>query len=383
MTFNQPAVVLTVVLLVTAVLINLLQPILAPFFIGALLAYLGDPLADRFEAWGMRRSLAASLVFSLICLVVAVALLVVIPLLGHQLDLLSGKLPAILNWARDVASPWLEEKFNIPIWSFPVADAQTALVENWQSVGRIASQMWGQIGSSSISFLTWLTQLLLVPVVAFYLLRDWDILVAEVRGLIPRNRVGTADALASECDEVLGAFLRGQFLVMLALGAIYSFGLWVLDLQLAILVGVLSGLASIVPYMGFVVGILAASVAAVSQFGEWSALIGVVVVYGIGQIIEGSLLTPLLVGDRIGLHPVAVIFAILAGGQLAGFVGVLIALPVSAVIMVFLRHFHVSYKLSDWYNENEGDVQPVNAELLDAETAETAETEEYLDHEQL
>lgn len=376
MTINQPVVTAAVLLVVAGVLVNLLQPILAPFLIGALLAYLGDPLADRCEAWGLGRSVSATLVFSLIALIVVIALLVVMPLLGQQLDLLTGKLPAMLAWARDVAAPWLEEKFNIPIWSIPVADAQSALVENWQSVGRIAGQMWGQIGSSGVAFVAWMTQLLLIPVVAFYLLRDWDILVAEIRELIPRDKVTTADVLARECDEVLGAFLRGQFLVMLALGVIYSLGLWLLDLQLAILVGVLSGLASIVPYMGFVVGILAASVAAVSQFGEWSALIGVVVVYGIGQIIEGSMLTPLLVGDRIGLHPVAVIFAILAGGQLAGFVGVLIALPVSAVIMVFLRHLHSSYKLSDWYNSD----QP-GEQLLDSEHDVEADDLVIEDHE--
>jgi predicted PurR-regulated permease PerM len=351
-TLNQRAVVVALVFGFCIFLISALQPILAPFFVGALLAYLGDPLADRFEAWGMKRSVAASLVFLLISLAISLALLVVVPLLGHQLDLLTGKLPAMLEWLQNVAAPWFEETFKIPVMSLPGSEAQAALVENWQSVGRFAGQMWSQVGTSSLSFLTVVTQIVLIPVVAFYLLRDWDILVAEIRGLIPRHWVGKADLLASECDEVLGAFIRGQFMVMLALGAIYSVGLWAIGLQLAILVGVVSGLASIVPYMGFVVGILAASVAAYSQFGEWSALISVVLVYGVGQVIEGSLLTPLLVGDRIGLHPVAVIFAILAGGQLAGFVGILLALPVSAVIMVFLRHLHGSYKLSDWYNND-------------------------------
>ena len=155
--------------------------------------------------------------------------------------------------------------------------------------------------------------------------------------------------MVGEADEVVGAFLRGQFLVMCTLSVVYGFGLWLVGLQLALLLGVVAGLASIVPYLGFTVGVLVSCVAAYAQFGDWSMLLWVLLVFGIGQAIESMVLTPVLVGDRIGLHPVAVIFALLAGAQIAGFVGVVVALPVAAVIMVFMRHAVNHYRASDIY----------------------------------
>jgi predicted PurR-regulated permease PerM len=155
--------------------------------------------------------------------------------------------------------------------------------------------------------------------------------------------------VVSEGDEVVGSFLRGQFIVMCALGVIYSTGLWLVGLQLALLLGFIAGLASVVPYLGFVVGILASLVAAYAQFHEWGVLLWVALVFGFGQVIESMVLTPVLVGDRIGLHPVAVIFALMAGGQIAGFIGVLVALPVAAVITVFIRHAIDHYRGTDLY----------------------------------
>jgi predicted PurR-regulated permease PerM len=203
-----------------------------------------------------------------------------------------------------------------------------------------------------LALLAWLVNLLLIPVVSFYLLRDWDLMVARLRGLLPRNHEGLVVKLARECHEVLGAFLRGQLLVMLALGVMYAVGLMLIGLELGLLIGVLAGLASIVPYLGVVVGIGAALTAGLFQFGgDFYPLLAIAAVFCVGQMLEGMLLTPWLVGDRIGLHPVAVIFAIMAGGQLFGFTGVLLALPVAAVIMVLVRHAHDLYKLSDLYGE--------------------------------
>ena len=195
----------------------------------------------------------------------------------------------------------------------------------------------------------WVANLILVPVVTFYLLRDWDVMMAKVNRLLPRNIEPKVSLWASECDEVLGAFMKGQLLVMFALGVIYAIGLWLVGLDLALLVGMIAGLASIVPYMGFIIGIVVAGVAAFIQFQDPVVLAYVGAVFMVGQMLEGMLLTPLLVGDRIGLHPVAVIFAIMAGGQLFGFVGILLALPVAAVIMVLLRHLHERYKSSSLY----------------------------------
>jgi len=201
--------------------------------------------------------------------------------------------------------------------------------------------------------LGWLMNIALIPVVAFYLLRDWDLLVERIHNMIPRQFVTTTVNLTKECDEVLSAFLRGQLLIMLLLGCIYALGLALIGLDLALIIGLLAGLASLVPYLGFIVGILAASIAAILQFQEFMPLVYVALVFGVGQLLEGSLLTPLLVGDRIGLHPVAVIFAVLAGGQLFGFVGVLLALPIAAVVMVFVRHLYGQYRTSQYYESRD------------------------------
>jgi predicted PurR-regulated permease PerM len=195
----------------------------------------------------------------------------------------------------------------------------------------------------------WLMNLLLIPVVTFYLLRDWDGLVVKVHDLLPRRIAPTAAKLATEVDTVLAAFVRGQLYVMLALGCIYSIGLWMTGLDLALLIGMLAGLVSFVPYLGAIVGIVTACVAALVQFHDLIHLVPVAIVFIIGQSLEGMVLTPMLVGDKIGLHPVAVMFAVLAGGQLFGFLGILLALPVASVIMVLLRHVHELYRDSDFY----------------------------------
>jgi predicted PurR-regulated permease PerM len=199
--------------------------------------------------------------------------------------------------------------------------------------------------------LAWVANLVLVPVVTFYLLRDWDVLMDKIRRLLPRTSEQTIVKLAKESDDVLGQFLRGQLTVMVVLGFIYTVGLWIVGLDLALLVGTIAGLVSFVPYLGFIVGIVFAGVAAIMQFGDITYLLFVLIVFGIGQAFEGMLLTPLLVGDKIGLHPVAVIFAVMAGGQLFGFVGVLLALPVAAIVVVLLRHMHELYKTSEIYGE--------------------------------
>ena len=327
----------------------LLEPILTPFLVGALLAYLGDPLADRLEAAGLGRSLAVSIVFFVMSLVIILVLLISVPLIGRQLDLLAAKVPEWLQGLQQTVIPWLQQRLDLPKDSLPIAQFKTVLSDNWGTASDLLVQVWGQLAGSSMTLIAVLANLALIPVVTFYLLRDWDVLMTRIRDLLPRSIESTVVKLGTECDEILGAFIRGQLLVMLALGCIYSLGLWTVGLDLALILGVIAGLASIVPYMGFIVGIVAAGVAAWFQFHQWMPLVWVALVFGIGQLLEGMVLTPLLVGDRIGLHPVAVIFAIMAGGQLAGFSGVLLALPVAAVVMVLLRYLHSNYKSSQLY----------------------------------
>jgi predicted PurR-regulated permease PerM len=197
-----------------------------------------------------------------------------------------------------------------------------------------------------------LMNLLLIPVVTFYLLRDWDILVAKIYDLLPRRIAPTTAKLAVEVNTVLSSFLRGQFYVMLALASIYSIGLMLVGLDLALLIGLMAGLVSFVPYLGATVGIVSACIAAVVQFHEVTPLISVAAVFLVGQVLEGTVLTPKLVGDKIGLHPVAVIFSVLAGGQLFGFLGILLALPIASIVMVFLRHVNELYRDSEFYAKN-------------------------------
>jgi predicted PurR-regulated permease PerM len=228
-------------------------------------------------------------------------------------------------------------------------DYKSLISDNWMSAGQMVTKLSQQLAGSGLTLFALLANLMLIPVVTFYLLRDWDVMVARLRDLLPREWEPTVVTLVADCDEILGAFIRGQLLVMLALALVYSLGLWVVGLELALLLGCIAGLASIVPYLGFIVGIIAAAVAGWFQFHEWMPLVWVAVVFAIGQVLESTLFTPLLVGDRIGLHPVAVIFAIMAGGQLAGFTGVLLALPVAAVLMVWLRYLLGRYKGSSLY----------------------------------
>lgn len=343
---------LLLALTIGGVLVYLLRPILMPFLVGALLAYLADPLADRLERLRLNRTLAVVVVFTGLSLIGVGAMLLLLPMLGRQIDSLRSLLPQMVDWAHQVGLPWLRAQTGLDIAALDLETLRGAIAQHWQSTGSVAASVVAQATSSGLALAGLLANLALIPVVAFYLLRDWDVLVARVRDLLPRRLEPVVSQLASECSEVVAAFLRGQFLVMLSLGGVYSIGLWLVGLDLALLIGLLAGIASIVPYLGFIVGIGAAILATVFQFSDWLTPLGLVCgVFLLGQLLESMVLTPLLVGDRIGLHPVAVIFAVLAGGQLFGFTGVLLALPIAAVIMVLLRHAHHRYLSSALYND--------------------------------
>ena len=338
-----------VVLTISGLLIYLLAPVLTPFMIAAILAYIGDPLVDKLEARKIPRMLAVTIVFIVLSLLAITALIILVPMLEKQIVILAQKIPVYIETIQTKIIPWLSTRFGIDIAIDPEQLKQSLNID-WKQAGGVATTVISYITRSGAFLAAVAANVVLVPVVTFYLLRDWDILVARVCELLPRKSEPVVSKIAKESDEVLGSFLRGQLLVMLALSLIYSVGLGIVGLELALLIGLIAGLVSFVPYLGFIVGIVMASIAALMQFGDMTHLLYVGLVFMVGQMLEGMVLTPALVGDRIGLHPVAVIFAVLAGGQLFGFLGILLALPVAAVLLVILRYLHEQYKSSSMYS---------------------------------
>jgi predicted PurR-regulated permease PerM len=345
----------------------LLKPVLAPFVLAALFAYLGDPIADRLEK-RMPRPVAVSLVFLVMIVVVVGILLVLVPFIERQISNFLAQLPTWIDWFQTKAAPWLEQHFGV---STDVLDTQKligVLQDNWKEAGGFATTVIAKVSKSGLTIVGWALNIVMIPVVAFYLLRDWDIMVARIHALVPRSIEPVVTRLARESDEVLGAFLRGQLSVMVVLGIIYGVGLWIAGISVGPLIGMIAGLISFVPYLGAITGVVMGLIAALVQYQDWQHVAYVAIVFVIGQTLEGYVLVPRLVGEKIGLHPVAVIFAVLAGGELFGFVGVLLALPVASVVMVLLRYAHERYTASEFYRapDQEPVILVVGGENADA-----------------
>jgi len=345
-------------------LIYLLAPILTPFVISAALAFLGDPLVDRLERihigkWKVSRTLAVVFVFVLMTAVMVILLLIFVPLLREQLQQLIEKAPEMLEWLAGTALPWVQAKLGLTGFVLNPETITDAMKSYWKEASSAALKVLGTVSRSGQVMLHWIMNLVLIPVVTFYLLRDWDKLVEGIRTLIPRKIEPVVCSRSKEIEQVLGAFIRGQLMVMIALGVIYAIGLWLVGLDLAFIIGLSAGLFSIVPYLGTAVGIVAGLAAAAFQFQDLFHIVLVLIVFGVGQSLESMFLTPKLVGDAVGLHPVTVIFAVLAGGQLFGFLGILLALPVAAALNVLIGHLHQRYTKSALYNETaEQDEEP-------------------------
>ena len=327
----------------------LLAPVLAPFVVAAVLAYVLHPLVLRLQGWRVPRSLAVIGVEVLALLTLLGLLLLLVPVLLREWPLLRQQLPLLLDRLDAALQPLLLQ-LGIEV-SLNLADLKVQLMawltdnrEDWMAP-LLASLKLG--GSAALAVMGYLV---LVPVALFFMLHDWEKLVATLVDLVPPRWRPAVDGFALECDAVLGEYLRGQMLVMLALATYYAVGLALFRLDLALPIGVFTGLAVFVPYLGFGLGLVLALLAGLLEFGSPAqALLMVAVVYGLGQMIESFVLTPRLVGERIGLHPLAVILALMAFGQLLGFVGVLIALPASAVLLVALRRLRRRYMASNLY----------------------------------
>lgn len=342
--------------IVTAVFIYLfylLEPILTPFLAAAVIAYMLDPLVDKLSEVGygnrqVGRTLATLLVMTGVILVVTGLLLIIIPLLQQQSTLIAQRLPLLLDHFHQQVEPWLLQQFGIRL-NIDRTDIQKLISEHWQTAGGMIGNVLLSAGQKGLSLIGMLANILLLPVVLFYFLRDWDAMMAEIGDLIPRDWIGRVQTLCRDIDSVVAEFLRGQLSVMLSLCVFYSIGLWLVGLDMALSIGMIAGLLSFVPYLGFALAFIMAVLLALLQFASLPEVIPVLLVFGVGQFVESFFLTPILVGDRIGLHPVLVILALMAGGQLFGFAGVLLALPVSAAIAVGVRRTKQSYLRSEAY----------------------------------
>ncbi|MEP6511764.1 MAG: AI-2E family transporter [Dokdonella sp.] len=337
-----------ILLLVVGAIVYLLSPVLMPFAVAALFAYLADPVVDRLERH-IPRGVAVSLVFLVVGLVVTLILLILVPFVEHQVDSFLKQLPIWIDWFQTRATPWLDARFGISPDALDTQKIIEALQANWREAGGFAAVALARVSRSGLTIVGWALNLVMIPVVAFYLLRDWDILVERIHALIPRSIEPVVSRLARESDVVLGAFLRGQLSVMIALGTFYGVGLWLVGVSIGPLIGMIAGLISFVPYLGAITGVVIGVTAALVQYQDWTHVALVLGVFAVGQTLEGYVLVPKLVGDKIGLHPVAVIFAVLAGGELFGFLGVLLALPVASVCVVLLRYAYARYTRSELY----------------------------------
>ncbi len=331
-------------------LLYVLSPILAPFLFAAILAYISNPAVSWLARHRLPRPLGAVLVMLLLGGLLVLLLLILLPLLVKEARLLSDRLPGFLAQLDSNLAPWIKARFGADLQLDP-AGLRKLFSENLQGADGLGIKLLASLKIGGLAVLGFVVTLLLVPVVLFYLLRDWNGLLAQIEELLPRRWHPQLSGIAREIDVVLAEFLRGQISVMILMSVLYVCGLWLAGLEFALPIGVITGMLVFVPYVGMFTGLVLATVVALMQFPSIGGIVPVWIVFAIGQTLEGTLVTPLLVGKRIGLHPVAVIFALLAFGQIFGFFGVLLALPASAALLVGLRHLGRRYLNSSLYRK--------------------------------
>ena len=334
---------------IAGLLIYLLSPILTPFLLAGIIAYIFNPLVTKIELWKINRSLGAILIMVFLLCILTALIIIITPLFERKISLLIEKMPVYLETIRSGLVPWLEIQLGINL-QLDATQLKLVLQQHWQDTGGVLAKLIPSIQSSGVATMEFVLNMLLMPVVLFYLLRDWAHLIKLIDETIPRHWHEQVNELANASDKVLAEFLRGQLSVMLIMSFCYVTGLWMVGLEFALPIGIIAGVLVFVPYLGLGIGLVLATLAALIQFQDWSALLQVWLIFGIAQLLESMVITPWLVGNRIGLHPVIVIFALLAFGQLFGFVGLLLALPASAVLLVWLRHVRKQYLESNLYN---------------------------------
>ena len=335
----------------------LLSSILVPFVAAMAVAYFLDPACDRLERTGLSRTLATTVVTVVFALCLATALLILVPLLVEQLGQLIERIPSYVDSLRKALQPVVSEVAR----RLPAEETGGASDFLSSQIGSIVSWLGTAVAgvvTGGLVLVNILSVMFVTPVVAFYLLRDWDQMVARIDSCLPRQHAATIREQAALIDKTLAGWVRGQSTVCLLLGAFYAIGLSVIGLDFGLAVGLIAGLLSFIPYVGTISGFVTGLAIAFAQYSDWGPIAAVLAVFVVGQVIEGNFLTPKLVGDRVGLHPVWVMFALFAGGALFGFVGVLLALPVAAVIGVLVRFALSRYLDSAYYSRGEAQDEP-------------------------
>ena len=331
--------------------VYVLRSVLLPFVTGIIIGYLLDPWASKFEKWGMNRTFATILVMFLVILILVPALIALFSVIDNQVGYFISVVPEYLTSFSKKIEPLiagLQERFP----SLEPEKVREYLRGNMANTLKVAGNVFRKLVTSGFALVNIISLLLITPVVAFYMLRDWDKFVKKVDDLLPKQSKKSIENQAKEIDKILASFIRGQLSVCVLLGTFYAVGLYLVGLDLGVLVGFIAGVISFIPYVGSIFGFVVSLAIAFAQFDTMMPILQVVGVFMVGQFIEGNFLTPNLVGDSIGLHPVWVMFALLAGGVLLGFLGLMIAVPVAAIIGVLVRHAIINYKQSSLYKDS-------------------------------
>lgn len=327
----------------------LFHNILTPFLISSLLAYLADPWVEHLVDWGLPRVWSAALVFLLLVFAFVVCAVLLVPLIQQQIIILVQMIPDIIHWFQLNVLPLIQAWTGIDDSVLQMDSLMNTLKDHWRETGGLLASAWKTVSHSGMSVLSSVMSVVLVPVLYFYLLRDWPKLTRFIRELPPRSYAPILSEITQECLRVLRGFFRGQLLVMTVVGTLNALALRFLGLKLGILIGLMAGVLGIVPYLGFITGLIAAVLAALVQ--THSPILAAQVAGALFAIhlFENVVLSPWFVGDSIGLHPVWVIFSVLAGGELFGLIGVLLALPVTAVFVVVIKRLFRLYRCTRYY----------------------------------
>lgn len=336
--------------------------ILFPFVAGLLIAYLFDPVADRLQQNGVGRGVAAGIIIVAFFTILVVAGFFLGPVLIDQIKFLIESLPDYIEQIRDEFVPYIEEKFS-EIDPNIVENAKEKTEANQGQFAEIMSEILAGILSSSFWLFNLISLIALTPFIAFYILRDWDKFIAKIDSLLPRDYAPTIRTQAKKVDDTIAGFLRGQLNVCIILGTFYSISLTIAGLNFGFAIGFLSGLLCFIPYIGTMLGIVIGIGVAFAQFdGDVEQIAIIAAIYAFAQVMEGNFLTPKIVGDKIGVHPAWLIFGMLAGGTILGVVGVLIAVPLTAIIGVLVKFALEEYETSEFYKKSVKSPQQVKKE---------------------